>query len=248
MVDFVKSRKTDSVAAEVAREFADKWGPRPAIALGIDTTSAFGSLALAEGDTVIEEAMLHSSDGFGHSVFDDIAALLARRGLRLADIALFAAAAGPGSFTGVRVGLTAAKGFAAALGKPAAGIGNLRALASLGVGRRRAAILDARRGEIYGAVYDEGGRALSPETLAPFGDWLDALPEEETCFVFTDVTSFAAVLDASRFAGAARITANRGLAGAVALLAWGQAKDPALLDANYVRKADAELAWVDRRA
>ena len=43
-----------------------------------------------------------------------------------------------------------------------------------------------------------------------------------------------------------RVIASRGLAGAVARLAWGNAKDPALLDANYVRKADAELAWVDR--
>ncbi len=216
------------------------------LVLGIDTTTAYGSLALAEGDVVIEDVVLHSADGFGHTVFDDIAALLGRQGVRLADIALFAAAAGPGSFTGVRVGLTAAKGFAAALGQPAAGISNLQALASLGEGGRRAAILDARRGEIYGAVYDADGRVLSPETVAPFDTWLEALPEEETCFVFTDVTPFAAVLAASRFAGAARIVASRGLAGAVAKLAWGQAKDPALLDANYVRKADAEMAWVDR--
>ena len=215
------------------------------LVLGIDTTTPNGSLALAEGDTVIEEVLLHSSDGFGHSVFADIAALVSRCGVRLADIALFAAAAGPGSFTGVRVGLTAAKGFAAALGKPAAGISNLQALASLGEGGRRAAVLDARRGEIYGAVYDAGGRVLSPETVAPFDAWLEALSDEETCFVFSDLTPFAAALGASRFAGARRITADRGLAGAVARLAWAQAKDPALLDANYVRKADAELAWVD---
>ena len=216
------------------------------LVLGIDTTTPKGSLALAEGDTVIEEVLLHSADGFGHSVFDDIAGLVSRCGVRLADIALFAAAAGPGSFTGVRVGLTAAKGFAAALGKPAAGISNLQALASLGEGGRRAAILDARRGEIYGAVYDAGGRVLSPETVAPFDAWLEALSDEETCFVFSDLTPYAPTLAASRFAGARRITADRGLAGAVARLAWGQAKDPALLDANYVRKADAELAWVDR--
>lgn len=216
------------------------------LVLGIDTTSAFGSLALADGDTVVEEVTLHSADGFGHSVFDDITALLARHGLRLADIALFAAAAGPGSFTGVRVGLTAAKGFAAALGKPAAAISNLRALAFLGEGSRRGAVLDARRGAIYGAVYDDGGQVLLPESVAPFGDWLDALPDEETCFVFTAAEPFATALEASRFAGAARVIANRGLAGAVSRLAWPHAKDPALLDANYVRKADAELFWVDR--
>jgi tRNA threonylcarbamoyladenosine biosynthesis protein TsaB len=216
------------------------------LVLGIDTTTVIGSLALAENDTVIEEASLHSTDGFGHSVFDHISAVLGGRGLRLADVALFAAAAGPGSFTGVRVGLAAAKGFAAALGKPAAGISNLRALASLGKGGRRAAVLDARRGEIYGAVYDADGQAIVPETVAPFDAWLDALPDEETCFVFMDATPFAAALDASRFAGAARIIASRGLAGAVARLGWREPKDPALVDANYVRKADAELFWQDR--
>lgn len=214
--------------------------------LGIDTTTALGSLALADGGTVIEEMPLHSPDGFGHTVFGEIAALLVRRGLRLADIALFAAAAGPGSFTGVRVGLTAVKGFAAALGKPAAAISNLQALALLGVGSRRAAVLDARRGEIYGAIYDESGTALSRETVAEFGNWLEALPQLETSFVFTDPAPFAAAMDASRFAGAARITACRALAGAVARLAWGHAQNPELLDANYVRKADAELFWVDR--
>jgi len=216
------------------------------LVLGIDTTTACGSLALADGDTVIEEVLLQSVDGFGHTVFDDIAALLARQRVGLADIGVFAAASGPGTFTGVRVGLTAAKGFAAAMNRPAAGVSNLQALASLGFGPRRAAILDARRGEIYGAVYAPDGSSLSPETVAPLDTWLEGLPQQETCFVFTDAAPFAAGLDASRFAEAARVVATLGLAGAVARLAWNQATDPALLDANYVRKADAELAWIDR--
>ncbi|MFN0101205.1 MAG: tRNA (adenosine(37)-N6)-threonylcarbamoyltransferase complex dimerization subunit type 1 TsaB [Bryobacteraceae bacterium] len=216
------------------------------LVLAIDTTAAFGSLALAEGDTVIEETTMHSPDGYGHVLFDRIAALLAARNVRLADIALFAAAAGPGSFTGVRVGLTAAKGFAAALGKPAAAISNLQALALLGEGAKRAAVLDARRGDIYGAVYDANARVLTSETVAPFAVWLESIIEEEVSFIFADAAPFAAALDASRFASARRITAGFALAGAIARLAWGQARHPALLDANYVRKADAELFWVDR--
>lgn len=215
------------------------------LVLGIDTSSQFGSLALADGDLVLEDVVLPSGDGFGHSIFGDIDELLGRHGLRLADIALFAAAAGPGSFTGVRVGLTAAKGFAAALGRPAAGISNLQALASLGVGRRRAAILDARRGEIYGAVYDDNGKLISPESVAPLAVWLDSLADEETCLAMMDEKPWAETIAASRFADARRVIATRGLAGAVARMAWSHAKDPALLDANYVRKADAEMAWVD---
>lgn len=216
------------------------------LVLAIDTTAEYGSLALADGDRIIEEVPMHSTDGYGHILFDSVPALLAAHGVDLTDIALFAAAAGPGSFTGVRVGLTAAKGLAAALGKPAAGVSNLQALALLGEGPRRAAVLDARRGEIYGALYDANAQPLTPETVAPFVEWLDTLPEGEISFVFADAAPFAPVLDASRFAAAPRISAGRLLAGAVARLAWSHAQDPALLDANYVRKADAELFWADR--
>ncbi len=69
----------------------------------------------------------------------------------------FAAASGPGSFTGVRVGLACVKGLAEALGKPAVAVSNLRAIASFGTAPWRAVVLDARRGEIYGAVYDAAG-------------------------------------------------------------------------------------------
>ena len=72
--------------------------------------------------------------------------------MRLEEIDCFAAASGPGSFTGVRVGLAAVKGLAEALGKPAVGISNLRALSLFGKAALRAVVLDARRGEVYGAV------------------------------------------------------------------------------------------------
>jgi tRNA A37 threonylcarbamoyladenosine modification protein TsaB len=73
--------------------------------------------------------------------------------------------------------LTAAKGLAAATGRSAAAVSNLQALALLGEGERRAAVLDARRGEIFGAVYDAQANLLAGETVAPFGAWLEKLPE-----------------------------------------------------------------------
>ncbi len=216
------------------------------LVLAIDTTGEFGSLAIGTPERVIEEVLMHSPDGYGHVLFERVEALLHGNGLALADIALFAAAAGPGSFTGVRVGLTAAKGLAAAMGKPAAAVSNLQALARLGEGHLRAAVLDARRGEIFGAVYDASGTPVCAETVAPFGQWLDTLPAEPLTFVFPDEAPFAAAMAASRFAAAPRVSAGRALAGSVACLAWRQATDPALLDANYVRRSDAELFWVDK--
>jgi tRNA threonylcarbamoyladenosine biosynthesis protein TsaB len=218
------------------------------LVLGIDTTGEYGSLALADCDMVIAEVLLHAIDGHGHVLFERIEDLLTAHDLKLGEVALFAAAKGPGSFTGVRVGLAAAKALAASLGRPAAGVSNLQALALLGDGPRRAAVLDARRNEIYGAVFDDAAGALSPETVAPFGDWLGALPDGDISFVFIDEEPYLAALAASRFASARRKSAGRALAGAVARLAWRQAGDPALLDANYVRKADAELFWVDKNS
>ena len=75
--------------------------------LAIDTTSDLGSIAIVEHERVIEEVVLESGDGFAHVLFGDIEKLLARHGLRLNNVDGFASATGPGTFTGVRVGLTA---------------------------------------------------------------------------------------------------------------------------------------------
>lgn len=216
------------------------------LVLAIDTTGTSGSLALAEEGVVLEEVRMESPDGFGHVLFAEIEKFLGGRGVVLGDIALFAAAAGPGSFTGVRVGLAAAKGLAAALGRPAAGVSNLQALALLGTGERRAAVLDARRGDIFGGVFDAVANPLSEERVAVFPEWLAGLEGDGYSFVFQKMAPLLPALENSRFTGAPRMEAGPALAGAVARLAWQQAKDPAALDANYVRKSDAELFWVDR--
>lgn len=208
------------------------------LVLAIDTTTEFGSLGLGDRDGVLEEVALEAVDGYGHIVFGHIDALLGRHGVGLADITLFAAAAGPGTFTGIRVGLTAAKGFASALGTQAAGVSNLQALALLGEGPLRAAVLDARRGEVYAALFDDQGRALTEETVAPLDQWMAGLPEGEISFVFQNMAPFASL---------GRGVERRMLAGAVARLAWEQARHPAALDANYVRQSDAEMAWTEKK-
>jgi tRNA threonylcarbamoyladenosine biosynthesis protein TsaB len=208
------------------------------LVLAIDTTTEFGSLALGDRDGVIEEVALEAVDGYGHILFGHIDALLGRHGVQLTDITLFAAAAGPGTFTGIRVGLTAAKGFASALGTLAAGVSNLQALALLGEGPLRAAVLDARRGEVYAALYDDQARALTEETVARLEDWTATLPEGDISFVFQNIAPFAELgLGMER----------RMLAGAIARLAWEQARHPAALDANYVRQSDAEMAWTEKK-
>jgi tRNA threonylcarbamoyladenosine biosynthesis protein TsaB len=202
--------------------------------LAIDTTGAFGSLALLDNGALLEEVPLHAPDGFAHVLYPQLEALLARRGVALDSIDLFAAAAGPGSFTGVRVGLAAVKGLAEGLGRKAAAVSNLRALASFGSAPLRAPFLDARRGEIYGAVYDANLTLVQEEIVAAFPAWRAALPDGVELLT----------QDPALFPVEQCTPAPRALAAAVARVAARDGGvDPVALDANYVRRSDAELHW-----
>jgi tRNA threonylcarbamoyladenosine biosynthesis protein TsaB len=197
--------------------------------LAIDSTSEFGSLALSEGDRVLEEVVLQSPDGYAHVIFPEIERLLGRHNLKITDIDGFAAGAGPGTFTGVRVGLTAAKGLAEATHRKVVAVSNLQALASLGTRPLRAAVIDARRGEVFVAIYDAELRLVSEEAVVKFEDWMQAAPRGE----------IEIIQSAKPLAGAiARIAAG--------CFAAGQGRDPAEIDANYVRRSDAELMWRDK--
>ena len=135
------------------------------------------------------------------------------------DVDCFAAACGPGSFTGVRVGLAAVKGLAEATGKPVAGVSNLQALAWFGTAPLRACVLDARRGEIYGALYNSKLELISGEKVNHFPDWCVSLPNGELEFISTDFTPFRPALSGTRFENMTVINAPRSLAGAVGRIA-----------------------------
>lgn len=216
--------------------------------LSLDTTHEFGSIALLEGVDVIEEVLLHSPDGFGHILFDRIAQLLDRHNRRVNEIACYAAASGPGSFTGVRVGLACVKGLAEATGRKVVAVSNLEAIASFGSAPQRATVLDARRGEVYGAVYDASGEALREPVVTRFPAWLELLPPGEIEFLSTDFEPFRPALAGTRFADSRVTIAPRALAAAIGRIARDRclaklARDPADIDADYVRRSDAELFW-----
>jgi tRNA threonylcarbamoyladenosine biosynthesis protein TsaB len=212
-----------------------------ALILAIDTTGEFGSLALSDGGVLLEEPILHSPEGFGQVLFDHIDRLLKRHGFAVQAVDCFAAASGPGSFTGVRVGLAAAKGLAEACSRRMVAVSNLKAIAWHGVADLRAPFVDARRGEIYGAVYTATLALASEERVMKFPVWRETLPAGVE-FLTVDPALFPSV--------AARVV-PRALGGAIAAIAAddfrkGLAVDPAAVDANYVRRSDAELFWRDR--
>jgi tRNA threonylcarbamoyladenosine biosynthesis protein TsaB len=212
------------------------------VILSLDTTSEFGSIALTEGDRLVEEVLLHSPDGFGHILFPQIERLLSRHTVSVRQMDCFAATSGPGSFTGVRIGLAAAKGLAEAASKPMVAVSNLKVLASFGTAPLRATVLDARRGEVYGAVYNAALETVVGEAVTKFPAWLKTLPASGYEFVATDFEPFRSFVDA----GIPVVMAPRTLAAAIGRIAWtefeaGRASDPAAIDANYIRRSDAEL-------
>jgi tRNA threonylcarbamoyladenosine biosynthesis protein TsaB len=221
--------------------------------LALDTTSPYGGLALARNGTVIDALAIEAPDGFAQILFQQIDKLLERHGLTLADIDCYAAAAGPGSFTGIRVGLAAVKALADVHSKPAVAISNLLALASQAEGRYRAPVLDARRGEVFAAVYDEQLRPVVAEAAVEWPAFLRSLEGREVTFVGQTAAIFepgGAAEWASSNPGWSKMIAKEPLAAVVARLAAarlarGEALPPEAVDANYVRRSDAELKWKD---
>lgn len=215
----------------------------PQLILAIDTTQPTGSVALARDGALLEEREIQATEGFSGVVYGAIAALLDRHAVKLPQIDGYAAAAGPGSFTGVRVGLTVAKGLAEVHGKQVVAVSNLRAIAFLARDKGPALdhvlcpIIDVRRGEVAAAVYSNGLEMLMPPVSAE--------PPEITARVagFGPVTYCGA--DAPAFFPGG-IATSRCLAGAMALIAArdfdaGLGLDPAAVDAEYVRRADVHL-------
>ncbi|MEO8050703.1 MAG: tRNA (adenosine(37)-N6)-threonylcarbamoyltransferase complex dimerization subunit type 1 TsaB [Acidobacteriota bacterium] len=210
--------------------------------LAIDTAGEVGSIALVGDRGLIEEVTLDSPDGFAHVLFDEIERLLERHALSIRQVDSFASASGPGSFTGVRVGLTAVKGLAEAAGRRVIAVSNLQALAWHGSRPLRAAVLDARRGEIYGGVYDDRLRPVQEEVVTKLPLWLASLTGGDLEIVTQGFPLGGVSIPV--------VEAPKALAGSIGRIAFdrlvtGEVLDPCEIDANYVRRSDAELLWKD---
>jgi tRNA threonylcarbamoyladenosine biosynthesis protein TsaB len=134
--------------------------------LALDTTTPRGSLAIADDQGLLAEARVLTGNGHSRWVLGAADSLL--RGLGIAPSAIdgFAVTVGPGSFTGLRVGISSVQGLALAAGRPCVGLSTLDVLALAAAGRGHAArivaLMDAFRGETYAAAYDGHGRPLAP--------------------------------------------------------------------------------------
>jgi len=128
--------------------------------LGIESSGGRGGIALLDGEAVLGTRLFEKGMVHGRELAPSIVSLTGELGVALPSLDLVACDLGPGSFTGVRVGLAAAKGLALGLKKPLIGVASLDALAQAALGRGEVLCpaMDARCGLIYGALYREGRR------------------------------------------------------------------------------------------
>lgn len=146
--------------------------------LALDTSAERGSLALFDGERLIGETWLDAGERHAASLLVSLDRLLAEHGCALARIDRIALSIGPGSFTGLRIGLASALGLTFGTDRLLVPVPTLAALATqAGVGARAIApILDARRGEVYAGLYRADGHALGEDSCGSLGDFLTSLP------------------------------------------------------------------------
>jgi tRNA threonylcarbamoyladenosine biosynthesis protein TsaB len=132
--------------------------------LSLDTCLAACSAAVIDGDRVLSAISEPMMRGHQERLGTMVREVMAASGLAFADLDRIAVTVGPGSFTGLRVGLAFAKGLSAALDKPAVGIGALEALAAERPGYV-VAVVDARRDQVYVQAFDNGRAVIEPQAL-----------------------------------------------------------------------------------
>jgi tRNA threonylcarbamoyladenosine biosynthesis protein TsaB len=229
--------------------------------LAVDTSTQAGSLAVIRAARLAGVVSTWTDETYSSRMFRHLDFLLRELKLEMKEFDLYAVAAGPGSFTGLRVGLTAVKGWAEVHQKPIAAVSGLEAVAAQARTPVRwlVPVLDARRGQIFGAVYErvEHGLTLRGEevvmTPAEFLDVVRArLAEQAFAFVTPTPEVISSLLAESSFGGKPLEVASTVLAPWIGQIGHERAKrgdlvDALHLDANYIRRSDAEMLWKDPR-
>jgi tRNA threonylcarbamoyladenosine biosynthesis protein TsaB len=230
--------------------------------LAIDTSTRAGSIALLRDREVLAEISAREDTPFSTRLFRDLELLQSRAAFRMSQVDVFAVAAGPGSFTGLRVGLTAVKGWAEVHRKPIAAISSLEAIAAQSSTSEEvmSPFLDARRGHVFGSSYRRSAgepgilKLVGQEAILSVGGFLALVKANcgtrQAVLVSPTPDVLPLHLVESILPGARMEGVSASLAPMIGRLGFDRANrgdlvDPLGLDANYVRRSDAEAAWTD---
>jgi len=229
------------------------------ILLALDTSDARGSVALLRDEQILQTITHDTAEDYSSWVLPAVERLLAANRLKMQDVEVYAVSAGPGSFTGLRIGLTSVKAWSEVYGGRIAAVSRLEAIASQAQAKSEfiAAFFDAQREQIFGGLFRREGsnlqRVEDEMVIAPDG-FLQWVTERAT-----GVTVAWVSMDPEKLTRLApwRAHADRGeaiqlsshvLAPAIGRIGLQRAKeghliDALTLDAQYVRRSDAELFW-----
>ena len=225
--------------------------------LAIETSTMLGGVAIADEKGLIAETRLNVKSTHSERLMATIDEQLRQSDMSLNDIDVFAVASGPGSFTGLRIGLSTAKGLCYATGKPLVMVPTLDAFArNLPFSKHPVCVmLDARRGEVYDAVFQlDGGFVKLLEEVS-------AVPED----LFRDIVSPVILAGEGALVYRERLVAVLGQRALFAPLATmvpspahvamlglekalqGEFTDASAAEPFYIRKSEAEVKWSEKR-
>jgi tRNA threonylcarbamoyladenosine biosynthesis protein TsaB len=220
--------------------------------LAVDTATTSCSVAIVDKTSLLSEFTLYREQTHSKHLMDMIKAALRMSGLNFSDLDGFAVTRGPGSFTGLRIGISTIKGLAVALEKPVVGVSSLEALA-LQVSYSRdliCPILDARKGEVYFSRYRFLNGHLKNQTkerVAPPDKAVDDF-SESCLFVGNGALLYKEIIleKMGKFASFAPLIQNTIRASTMAYLSMAKFEkndtdDIEKISPYYIRKSDAEL-------
>ncbi len=227
--------------------------------LGIETSTRVGSVAIVEEEEIIAEYTLNIKETHASRLMPMIAHILKNAHLTIHEMDAVAVSLGPGSFTGLRIGLATAQGLCLALRKPLTGIPTLNAFAhniSCTSSHLICPLLDARKGEVYAALYryqtpltGQGLQKLTDDLVLPLNELLSKI-DDPTIFLgealrgcrglierrLGEKAFFAPpYLNLPRAANVARLGLRK--------LKAGERADLPKIEPLYVRRVEAEVQW-----
>jgi len=223
--------------------------------LAIETATVAGSVAIIDDSAgLIGEVRMDVKVVHAERLMPSIEWLLKASGIQIDDIDAFAVSIGPGSFTGLRIGLSTAKGFSYSTGKPVMPVPTLDAFARTlpFCSYIICPMLDARKNQVYAALYQWNGSVCSKimaETAISPADLLNKL-SGTAVFMGDGVKIYGRLIsdtlrDKAVFAPASRMSPSASTVGEIALeqLKQGIVVDPVSLVPFYIRKSEAEVHW-----
>jgi tRNA threonylcarbamoyladenosine biosynthesis protein TsaB len=219
--------------------------------LAIDTATNSGGVAISRNSEITGVVMIKTPLRYSDRLIGYVDFLLKELNLTIGHFDCFVVSTGPGSFTGLRIGLACVKAWCQSQQKPCVGVSTLEALAHRfrTQASRIAPLIDARRQQVYGAVYDCSGKTpqvVQPARVAPPAAWLKELDSSPELFVGDGAQLYGTTIQALRPESQILKTDNYLLTGLCQIgfqrYCQGQTLTAAELKAVYIRPTDAELS------